>query len=130
MPIVNVQIEGLNDLLAKINTSKDITKTAVAAAIATVADEVAKEAQANHSFENKTGNLEASIMALPVEETDDGKLVGVVQAGMEYAYWVEFGTSKMPARPYLTPAVEANKQNLLDTIAAAIDRSNQVVGVK
>ena len=37
-------------------------------------------------------------------------------------YWrfLEFGTSKMPARPFLRPSFEGNKQAAVDTIAAQL----------
>lgn len=37
----------------------------------------------------------------------------VVSANTDYAAYVEFGTSKMPARPYLVPALIQNSGTLL-----------------
>jgi HK97 gp10 family phage protein len=46
-----------------------------------------------------------------------GRVGGTYQNFGEFYYWrfVEFGTSKMPARPFLRPAFESNKQAMLDT---------------
>lgn len=117
---------GINDLLRNINNHKSIIQTAVAAAVATVTKEIAIQARQNHPFTNRTTNLENSIQALPVQI--DGNMVnGAVNAGMEYAAYVEYGTSRSAPYPYLHPAVEANKENLINTIAAAIDRAEQVI---
>ena len=53
----------------------------------------------------------------------------------QYYYWrfVEFGTSKMPARPFLRPAFEANKAAMLstfkNTLSTAVQRALQTAGI-
>lgn len=44
----------------------------------------------------------------------------VISADVEYASYVEFGTSKMSAKPYLVPALLSNKQDILSAIAEMI----------
>ncbi|MDT8901167.1 HK97-gp10 family putative phage morphogenesis protein [Anaeroselena agilis] len=129
MPDVEVKVEGFSDLLRNIKAFGSAAEAGAVAAMATVTGEIAEYAQANHSFQNRTGNLEASIHPLPVEKEGE-QIVGAVKAGMEYAAHVEFGTSRSAPYPYLVPAVEANKQNLLDTTAAALKRAEHVVEVR
>ena len=117
---------GLNDLLRYIDKTKSTVITAVAAAVGQVTIEIAEDAKTNHSFTNRTGNLENSIQPLPVK-VDGSTISGGVNAGMEYAKFVEYGTSKAAPYPFLTPAVEANKDNLTNTVAEAINRAEQVV---
>lgn len=42
-------------------------------------------------------------------------------------YWkfVEFGTSKMPAKPFMRPAYEANKESAVDAIGKRLDEQIQ-----
>jgi HK97 gp10 family phage protein len=120
---------GLNDLLRNIDILKDVTVTAQAAGMAKVCIDVADYARANHPFQNRTQNLENSIQPDPVE-IEDGVVVGPVRAGMEYAAYVEFGTAKSSPYPYLNPAVEANKQNLSDTMKAVQERAQQSLKVE
>ena len=47
-----------------------------------------------------TGNLKNSIT------TEVDGLTGTVATGVDYAIYQEYGTSKMPAHPYMTPAAE------------------------
>lgn len=49
-----------------------------------------------------TGNLKNSIKAEPGNEP----LTWVIHDGVEYGIWLEYGTEKMAARPWLLPAVE------------------------
>ncbi len=54
-----------------------------------------------------TGRLRAS---LAHEVKKEGKeVVGIVGTNVEYAIEQEYGTGKMPAHPYLRPALEKNK---------------------
>ena len=42
-------------------------------------------------------------------------------------YWkfVEFGTAKMPAQPFMRPAFEAEKENAVDALGAELDKRIQ-----
>jgi HK97 gp10 family phage protein len=55
-----------------------------------------------------TGALRASIQS---EMTGDTS--GVVGTNIEYAPFVEFGTSKMAAQPYMTPAAEGERRHYM-----------------
>lgn len=69
-----------------------------------------------------TGRLVNSINVRPAE----GELAVDVVAGggiVKYARMLEFGTSKMAARPFLFPALEKNKQKIRKRIEAALDKT-------
>ena len=59
------------------------------------------EAYAKSVVPVDTGNLKNSLDAFQRD-----RLLWWVATNVEYAAFVEFGTSRMHARPYLTPAVE------------------------
>ena len=61
-----------------------------------------------------TGRLQSSI------NVQHGGNTAVISADTEYAVFVEFGTSKMAAQPYLVPALLSNTQAILSAIAEAI----------
>ncbi|MGM9935765.1 MAG: HK97-gp10 family putative phage morphogenesis protein [Candidatus Ornithomonoglobus sp.] len=60
------------------------------------------------------GELRASI------ETEGGDNSVIVGTNKEYAGYVEFGTCKMAAQPYLIPALVENEGQIVDTIKAAV----------
>lgn len=71
-----------------------------------------------------TGALKASIQAKPVNE-----LTSDVDVGQEYGPHVEFGTSRMGPRPYLTPSVEKLRPVFPQAIAAAVNQVTKEVDV-
>lgn len=40
----------------------------------------------------------------------------IIQDGVEYGIYQELGTSRIAARPFLTPAVEANREDYLNAV--------------
>lgn len=61
------------------------------------------EAQAKNRVPVDTGALKNSIST----EFENNGLTGIIAPHMEYATYVEFGTKRISAQPYMTPAAEA-----------------------
>ena len=64
-----------------------------------------------------TGRLASSVA---VEVQSEDVFVG---SGVEYAPYLEFGTSKMQARPWLNPALEQNRRRISKLISDAIKKT-------
>lgn len=127
--LIKASADGINDLLRNIEVTVDKVVTAQASGMAQVCIDIANHAKENHPFKNQTYNLENSIQPEPVIIEGD-LLIGPVRAGMDYAAPVEFGVPGRSAPyPYMQPAAEANKQNLVDTMAAVTERAQQSVKV-
>lgn len=62
----------------------------------------------------RTGYLRSTIY----HKVEDTNLE--VGASAHYAAYVELGTSKMSARPYLRPSVDANREKLLDAVKTGV----------
>lgn len=79
-----------------------------------------QHAKTNHPWTNRSGTLEGSIEMRPAKE-----LAGMVVRGewgsfmVNYALWLEIGTSKMPAFPYLRPAADSEYPELATRIREA-----------
>lgn len=74
------------------------------------------EARAKAVVPVDTGNLKNSIRS---EFSSDG-LTGYVGTSVEYAPYVEFGTRKMGARPYLTTAAETARDAFVRAVEEAL----------
>lgn len=62
----------------------------------------------------------ALVKSVAVEQPSD--TTAFVGSGLEYAPYLEFGTTKMKPRPWLQPALDANISNLNANITKAVQR--------
>lgn len=61
-------------------------------------------------------------------EVTNGVVQGLVRASAKYALYLEFGTRKMAARPFLLPAVERNRSAILQILVTAVRSGVASVG--
>jgi HK97 gp10 family phage protein len=66
---------------------------------------------------NDTGHLKANIEVVQVEP-----LKVVVSSNAEYSRALEFGTSKMAARPFMGPAADRTRKDVSDTMQRAVQK--------
>lgn len=83
-------------------------------AVATTAANIAADAKDIAPVD--TGNLRNSI-----RQKMKGPIEAEVRVNAEYAGYVEYGTTRAPAQPYLTPAVEMNKDNFERAISQVVE---------
>lgn len=72
---------------------------------------IANTAATKHPWKLRTGALTGSILS---ESRMEGDMTFIIQDGVEYGVFLELGTSKMPAYPFMLPAVEVWRQKFLD----------------
>jgi HK97 gp10 family phage protein len=83
---------------------------------AVYATAAAIEASAKQRAPVDTGFLRSSIQARPV-----GPAEAEVSVGAEYGAHVEYGTRRQAAQPYLTPAVEGERQRFEARVKKAVE---------
>jgi HK97 gp10 family phage protein len=64
-----------------------------------------------------TGFLASSIKA------DRKDLSAKVFSSLQYAFWLEYGTTKMEARPFITPALFENEKLIIDKLVEGITKA-------
>lgn len=67
-----------------------------------------------------TGLLRGSIVY--DVENDGDKIEGIVGTAVEYAPYVEYGTTRQKAQPYLEPALSDNTNRIASIMADAVER--------
>jgi len=109
----SIAMEGLSALL---DTLEDMDEAALYAAAARGMQEglIAAAGDAAELCPKDTGALAASIGV-----SSDGRSASLV-ASSPYAVYVEMGTWAQPARPFLYPALQANRAKIMRGAAAAV----------
>jgi len=67
-----------------------------------------------------TGTLVNSIKV-----TQTSSHSGEVGSGLQYAFWLEYGTINMDERPWLRPALKKNQQWIVDRYAKALETATR-----
>lgn len=85
-------------------------------AVRRTADEIVRDARSRAPVD--TGQLRSSIKAVSLEHGKSAE----VMADTDYAAFVEFGTYKMAAQPFLTPAVQAHTDEFIEDVGRGFVR--------
>lgn len=147
MANVTVEIEGLKELQAKLlELPQKVAKNALRSAVNAGASVIRKEAkQRAPQYTGKVsaghpppGTLKRSVISKYIRELSNNfqstffvtvrkgkKYRGQGKKGDKsqdayYAYFVEYGTSKMTAKPFLRPAFEAKKEEALQAMVSKL----------
>ena len=112
-------IEGQKEIEAKVKKNNKTVKNNIEQALVNSALIVERDAKINTPVD--TGRLQQSIT-----HKDDGfgsnNPAVEIGTNVDYAAFVEFGTSRQSAKPFLFPAYNSNKQKILKEIAKAFKK--------
>lgn len=110
-------LKGTETVLARMQRVRDAAINDAIVAVEQTCADICKHAKDGHAgnmahasgrYKNRTSNLTNSIVPLePV--IDNGVITGYAAAMMEYAAFVELGTSRSRPYPYMFPAMAANR---------------------
>lgn len=120
--IASVQISGMNEVAAGIKKYGDNVVEEIVTVAGKVQALVVNYAKQHHPYTDRTTNLTQSIQEGPITVSAK-KIEAVVEARMEYASFVEFGTSRSHAYPFMLPAVLRYKPTFEQSIAAAAKKA-------
>lgn len=123
MPRASSQVIGLADLQAELDRLGPKLHEVVAEAVEDTAKEVL--AQARRDVPVDTGLTRDG---LDIAYRDDGLTADVGEGDDSRAHiagFLEFGTSAMPARPFMTPAAEAQRAPMRQRIEANVRKALQ-----
>lgn len=117
---MDIEIEGLDAILSKLNNIDESSVKELVTGIARASDLVTSDAKANAPV--RTGHLRDSIQSMGTTVSSD-EVTGGVETDCDYAEFVELGTSKMAAEPFMYPAAATNKQKVQDIISVAVEKA-------
>lgn len=115
---ITVKLEGIEDLIRKVRSYQVITKEAIR--IALMRNALKVELAAKEMCAVDTGRLRGSITT---DKRYIQKFLVMVGTNVDYGPYVEFGTKKMDARPYLFPAFFMFEGEVIKDIKKILDKS-------
>lgn len=119
---MSTEIKGLKEIIDKLNAlPPKLENKIVRAAVRKGANQIRDLARSKVSVD--TGNIKKSIVT--VGHKENGKIAVKVTIRQRksknakrvfYAKFLEFGTSKMNAKPFLRPALDESEDKVLDAV--------------
>lgn len=114
-------LEGMQELLDKLEQlgkeGKKVESNALKKAGNVLKEEIIKQAP------ERTGNLKKNIVVSNIKKNKEGSYVQVGTNNKSfYGKFVEFGTTKMAADPFMSRSFESKKDEIQETIATEIKR--------
>lgn len=123
--MADIELIGVDEILNKLQQIGTNISRLENKALKNAAEPVLEDARATNAFNDKSGKLRKGLKISNIKKKEGVKyvLVGVDKSDNSkifYGKFLEFGTSKMAARPFLQPAYEKNKDNIQQAIAETL----------
>lgn len=115
----SIKVTGLGNLARRLDAVGKGVRNATAQGMIEVLERMKQDAEALVPV--RTGKLYRSIdYSLEQVPYNIGPIVGELFANTDYAHFVEYGTSMMAPRPFIRPAYEAHKHELMEAVEESI----------
>lgn len=103
---MSITIEGIDDVLAAFDVLDAQIEAGAQNAVAEAVEGTYDESQRRVAYDAVTKHESGYVHLRDSGEKEVGELEGSVSYGTDHCEFVEFGTSKMAAQPYLLPSFE------------------------
>ncbi|OCA97873.1 HK97-gp10 family putative phage morphogenesis protein [Clostridium beijerinckii] len=123
--MADIELTGVDEILNKLQQISTNISRLENKALRNAAEPVLEDAKATNAFNDRSGKLRKGLKISNIKKLDGTKyvLVGVDKSDnskIYYGKFLEFGTSKMSAKPFLQPAYEKNKDTIERIIAETL----------
>ena len=119
--MATVTIKGLSSLEAKLKKLEPLTRDAMATGVAKAG--LLVEGAAKRIVPVDTSALRNSIYTN--EFSSGNSASAMIVAPLDYAMYVELGTSRQQAQPYLQPSLQKNKNNARKLVMTEIAKAHR-----
>lgn len=119
--MASMELEGLDNLLKRVEDMGKAGTRVENTALKKAGEVILEEAKQTSAFHDISGKLRKGLKVSGIRSTSGRKYVLVgIQKGdnsdIFYGKFLEFGTSKMIARPFMGPAYESKKKEATEVI--------------
>lgn len=119
---VDVNLSGISDLIGELELMVEKPAKVAGEILNKAGQPILNELQGTRAFKDKSGNLRRSFKISKLKNSRMGKggrwyvWVGDVDREAPHGWLLEFGTSRIPARPFMQPALERHENEVFDAI--------------
>jgi HK97 gp10 family phage protein len=123
--VADAELRGVDEILNKLSQMGANITRLENKALKNAAEPVLEDARTTNAFNDRSGRLRKGLKISGVKKKEGVKyiLVGVDKSDNSkifYGKFLEFGTAKISARPFLQPAYEKNREEIQKTIAETL----------
>lgn len=123
--MADIELEGVDEILNKLQQIGTNISRLENKALKNASQPVLDDAKSSNAFNDRSGNLRKNLKISSIKSKEGMKyvLVGIDKSDnskIYYGKFLEFGTSKMSARPFMQPSYEKNKDNIQKNIAETL----------
>ena len=116
-----IELQGLGELQKRIEELGRKGSRIENEALRKAAEPILDDAKRTSAFHDQSGDLRKGLKISKVKKLSGTKyvLVGIEKgdnSNIYYGKFLEWGTSKMSARPFLGPSYEKNKKEVIETL--------------
>lgn len=125
---VDIEFTGMSELIEKLQATNAKFNSVENRSLKAGAQPILDDMKNTTAFKDDTGDLRKALAVGRISTKNGVKSIkiGVLQGDISKAYYgkfIEFGTSKMPARPFIQPAYERHKREVAEIIKEEIQRA-------
>lgn len=118
---IRIHVEGVQETITQLAQSAEKIQQGIAKGVAEggkIVEANAKSLCPVSTEETRPGGPHGELRASILSEASGN--TAVIGTNKEYAIYVEFGTYKMAAQPYMVPALKSSTDAVIAAIAAAV----------
>lgn len=120
----NLDVAGYGEMVDNLNNVLDKTGAENLKGVFMAAGRVLQaKVRANAEPHIKSGRLSANIFVAEGKPDKANVMVGIAHAKAPEGVWLEYGTSRQPARPFFRPAVTASKPEMARIITDGMKKT-------
>jgi len=123
--LADLEVQGMQELMDKVTAMGKLGKKVENKALLKAAEPILADAISNAPEQYGDGKAGLKISRPKSKSGTKYVLIGISKDDISEIFYMkfhEFGTSRMPAKPYLGPAYERNKSKAIDIIKTEVRR--------
>jgi HK97 gp10 family phage protein len=126
----NFEVTGFEEISRRLEAMGRKGAKIEGAALIKSAEPMLEDMKRTSAFSDRTGKLRESLKMSRVKIAKDGRYIwlGDIDREAPYSWYLEFGTARMPARPFMRTVWEVGKFKVFEKIKDEMEKELKKIG--